>query len=133
MSNSNLKLSNYKINLIWDNNKNKIYNLYINKLYNKLNKNNINKYNLIASEVNLNIKKLKKLNNIIEGDFKNNNLNYYNYASEIDLIDINKINLDWSEKGDLKNKFKYNLLLNTSSTNLQSSINNIINNIINNL
>jgi len=130
---SNLKLSNYKINLIWDNNKNKIYNLYINKLYNKLNKNNINKYNLITKEINLNIKKLKKLNNKIEEDFKNNNLKYYNYLSEIDMIDINKVNLDWSEESDLKNKFKYNLLLNTSSKNLQSSINNIINNIINNL
>ena len=126
---SNLKLSNYKINLIWDNNKNKIYNLYINKL----NKNNINKYNLITKEINLNIKKLKKLNNKIEEDFKNNNLKYYNYLSEIDMIDINKVNLDWSEESDLKNKFKYNLLLNTSSKNLQSSINNIINNIINNL
>ena len=130
---SNLKLSNYKINLIWDNNKNKIYNLYINKLYNKLNKNNINKYNLITKEINKNIIKLKKLNNKIEEDFKNNNLKYYNYIDMRDEIDINKVDLDWSERDDLKNKFKYNLLLNTSSKNLQSSINNIINNIINNL
>jgi flagellar basal body rod protein FlgB len=130
---SNLKLSNYKINLIWDNNKNKIYNLYINKLYNKLNKNNINKYNLITNEINLNIKKLNKLNKLIESDFKNNNLSYYNYISEVNAIDINKVDCDYEMKSDLRNKFKYNLLLNTSSKNLQSSINNIINNIINNL